>query len=272
MERKKHLKLSCEQLGLGDTTLNNDTVGHLDVSRIYVDDKYKLLYCEVPKVACTNWKRILLILTGKMNTTDPTQLRSSLVHTIYQSKYLRTLNTYRPEEILFRIRQYYKFMFVREPLERIVSAYRNKFLTSYNQPFRLRYGRQIIRRYRENATKHSLQYGDDVRFNEFVQYLLDLKANEVFDIHWRHFYKLCHPCQLRYNFIGKHETLTEDVKFIFEELRIKQLFTFPEPPNKSQPTTDLTKSILANLSFKQLHDLWRLYSIDATLFGYSYRY
>jgi len=268
---KKQLQFACKQLGFGNITRNNNGFGDINLSRIYVDDKYKLLYCEVPKIACTNWKRILLMLTGKMNTTDPEQLRHILVHSKYQRKYLRTLNTYDPKEILFKIKHYYKFMFVREPLERIVSAYRDKFVTSNNQLFRLRYGRKIILRYRKFPTNHSLQYGDDVRFIEFVQYLLDLKGDKEFEAHWRFYNQLCQPCQLGYDFIGKYETLKEDASFILEELGIKGLVRFPRRPSNATPmTADIMKSMFANISAKRIHDLWHLYSNDYSLFGYPY--
>ena len=269
--RQRRLQSVCKQFGRGRHVLNRDSIVDSDLSRIYVDDKYRFLYCEVPKVACTNWKRILLILTGKMNTTDPERLPSNLVHTDYQTNYLRTLNAYEPEEIALRIRRYYKFMFVREPLERILSAYRNKFVNRLNQRYPLRYGGKIISRYRKKPTNHSLLYGDDVRFSEFVQYLLHLKANSVFDVHWRPFYQICHPCWLRYNFIGKYETLDDDVNFILEELGVRHLLNFPEKPrSKTSKTVDILKSMFANISSEAIHDLWRLYSVDYSLFGYPY--
>ena len=60
------------------------------------------------QVACTNWKRVLLIMSGKMNTTDPKKLRPSLVHGELSYRYLRTLVSYSPDEIEYRLRNYFK--------------------------------------------------------------------------------------------------------------------------------------------------------------------
>lgn len=77
-DRKKSLGEVCKRLRLtsNETFLNDDErITNASFKSIYVDDHYRLLYCAVPKVACTNWKRILLILTGKMNTSDPNELK-----------------------------------------------------------------------------------------------------------------------------------------------------------------------------------------------------
>lgn len=34
------------------------------VFRIFVEDRYRVLYCEVFKVGCFNWKRVFMVLVG----------------------------------------------------------------------------------------------------------------------------------------------------------------------------------------------------------------
>ncbi|KAF5895464.1 carbohydrate sulfotransferase 8-like, partial [Clarias magur] len=45
------------------------TISRMQVSRIYVEDTHKLLYCEVPKAGCSNWKRVLMVLQGQASST-----------------------------------------------------------------------------------------------------------------------------------------------------------------------------------------------------------
>ncbi|KAG5282637.1 hypothetical protein AALO_G00058180 [Alosa alosa] len=120
-----------------------------DLRHLVVDDEHGLLYCYVPKVACTNWKRVLMVLTGKGRYHEPLAIPANEAHVPGN---LRTLSEYSAAEINRRLRSYLKFIFVREPFERLVSAYRNKFTRSYNTAFHKRYGTKIIRRHRPNRS------------------------------------------------------------------------------------------------------------------------
>uniref|UniRef100_A0A8C4ZY07 Carbohydrate sulfotransferase n=1 Tax=Gadus morhua TaxID=8049 RepID=A0A8C4ZY07_GADMO len=113
-----------------------------DLKHLVVDEDHQLLYCYVPKVACTNWKRVMMVLTGRGN--DPMEIPSNEAHL---SANLKTLNQYSIADINHRLKHYLKFLFVREPFERLVSAYRNKFTLKYNSSFHKRFGTRIVRRY-----------------------------------------------------------------------------------------------------------------------------
>ena len=265
-ERSEHVKTIC---------LKKKIVPHMGIipetfSQILVDDKYQFLYCEVPKVACTNWKRIMLILTGRMNTSDPSAIPPKDAH---HQKLLRGLHTYSPDEIRYRLEHYFKFMFVRDPLERLLSAYRNKFTVKYNTYFNERFGRRIIRQYRHNPSEESLRRGHDVRFDEFVKYLVDPQttSNEPLNAHWRHYYKLCQPCRVQYDFIGKYETLHEDVRYVLQHLKVDHLVSFPAYPLRKGPSTsEMLSEAYTNVSSHDIHKLWEMYSIDFAMFQYDY--
>uniref|UniRef100_A0A3Q3L6K5 Carbohydrate sulfotransferase n=1 Tax=Labrus bergylta TaxID=56723 RepID=A0A3Q3L6K5_9LABR len=164
-----------------------------DLKHVIVDDQHGLLYCYVPKVACTNWKRVLMVLTGVAGShQDPLSIPANEAHVPGN---LRTLSEYSTSQINQRLRSYLKFVFVREPFERLVSAYRNKFTRSYNTAFHKRYGTKIVQRHRPNPEAEALERGNDVSFEEFVYYLVDpaTQREEPFNEHWERVHSLCHP-------------------------------------------------------------------------------
>ncbi len=57
--RKKLAEGVC-QLSQGHPTLNAVIDEREQLDHIIVDDEHQLLYCYIPKVACTNWKRLLV--------------------------------------------------------------------------------------------------------------------------------------------------------------------------------------------------------------------
>ncbi|MBN3281306.1 CHST9 sulfotransferase, partial [Polyodon spathula] len=137
------------------------------VSRIYVEEKHKILYCEVPKAGCSNWKRTLMVLSGLAPSID--KISHNAVH---YGKHLHKLDNFDVKGIYERLDSFTKVIVVRNPMERLVSAFRDKFEhpNNYYHPV---FGKAIIKMYRKNATQEALTTGSGVTFKEFVQYLLD---------------------------------------------------------------------------------------------------
>ncbi|XP_076870254.1 carbohydrate sulfotransferase 11-like [Brachyhypopomus gauderio] len=239
-----------------------------DLKHLVVDDRHGLLYCYVPKVACTNWKRVLMVLTGTSEQRDPLLIPASEAHVPGN---LRSLSEYSTSEINQRLRTYLKFLFVREPFERLVSAYRNKFTRSYNTAFHKRYGTLIVRRHRPRARPEALRHGDDVSFAEFVRYLADPRTlrEEPFNEHWERVHSLCHPCLIHYDVVGKYETLEEDSRYVLQLAGVDGEVAFPEPAARIPTTGDMTASFFKDISPAYQQKLYNLYKMDFLLFNYS---
>ncbi|XP_024587908.1 carbohydrate sulfotransferase 11 isoform X1 [Neophocaena asiaeorientalis asiaeorientalis] len=239
-----------------------------DLKHLVVDEDHELIYCYVPKVACTNWKRLMMVLTGRGKYSDPMEIPANEAHV---SANLKTLNQYSIPEINHRLKSYMKFLFVREPFERLVSAYRNKFTQKYNTSFHKRYGTKIVRRQRKNATQEALRKGDDVKFEEFVAYLIDphTQREEPFNEHWQTVYSLCHPCHIHYDLVGKYETLEEDSNYVLQLAGVGSYLKFPTYAKSTRTTDEMTTEFFQNISSEHQTQLYEVYKLDFLMFNYS---
>ncbi|XP_059507544.1 carbohydrate sulfotransferase 8-like isoform X2 [Stegostoma tigrinum] len=230
------------------------------VSRIWVEDRYRLLYCEVPKAGCSNWKRVLMVLGGQAQTTA--QIEHQAAH--YRNS-LRRLDSFDREGVRLRLQTYTKLLFVREPLERLVSAFRDKFErpNAYYQPL---FGSAIIARYRPNATAQAVRTGSGVTFPEFVRYLLDPARPLGMDIHWEPASRLCSPCRIRYDFIGRFERLGSEADVALRLLGAPRNLRFP----RGRPSTGpgLSRRYLSQLSPGDRLRAFHFYRSDYALFNF----
>lgn len=265
VERQERLQYNCE---LEDSEVDNNELNPESFRNILVDDLHELLYCYVPKVACTNWKRVLMIATGKWPGNDPLKIPADEAHS---PGTFQRLNNYTLPEIEKKLATYDKLIVVRHPLERLLSAYRNKFEAKHEKSakyFQSRFGKKIVKKYRSNATEESLKNGDDVTFREFVDFVTDDSENGTRNEHWRPIYELCQPCIVNYNLISKYESLIEDATEVLERIGVTSI-NFPAKPSSSEPTSSKLDRYYSTLSYKQLRKLADLYKLDLKLFDYS---
>ncbi|KAM8946710.1 carbohydrate sulfotransferase 8 isoform 2-T2 [Pelodytes ibericus] len=262
-ERKKLMQDICSKYKSGTRRI----ITPYHVSRIFVEDKHKLLYCEVPKAGCSNWKRVLMVLNGLASSTKDIQH-----NTVHYGNYLKRLDSFDRNGIFYRLNTYTKMIFIREPFERLVSAFRDKFehANNYYHPV---FGKAIISRYRVNATKEALRTGSGVLFKEFIQYLLDVHRPVGMDIHWDHVSRLCSPCLIDYDFIGKFESMEEDANFLLHLIGAPPNLTFPRfkdrHSNEERTTNKITQQYFAQLSPTERQRSFDFYYMDYQMFNYS---
>ncbi|KAI4883985.1 hypothetical protein NFI96_003366 [Prochilodus magdalenae] len=132
-----------------------DDIPNKELEHLIVDEQHGIIYCYVPKVASTNWKRLMIVLSESLladgvpyqNPLDiPVELihRSSLKCTF--NKFLKRYGKYSHDLMKIKLKKYTKFLFVRDPFVRLISAYRNKF-EQKNEHFYKKFAVIMLKKY-----------------------------------------------------------------------------------------------------------------------------
>ena len=104
----------------------------------------QVIYCFVPKAGCSTWKRTI----ARSYTTQDITVERSVLHSdrYLRARGMRRLSTYSVNGIQSRLKKYFKFLIVRHPMERLVSAFGDKFELKGVDAYFAAYARKIRER------------------------------------------------------------------------------------------------------------------------------
>ncbi|KAL4231376.1 hypothetical protein ACF0H5_008955 [Mactra antiquata] len=169
----------------------------------------QMYYCEVPKVGCTYWKRVLLYLSHsyqQSNVHQPSDLDKIYVH--FAKHY--NLGKFNMDEEIMDKTIDTSFMFTRDPYARLWSAYIDKF---FLPDFWGQHGTNYGTLAGVNVPEKDFRCFKDISFVDFLTAITKIWPGRL-DHHWEPIYLLCGPCHINYAVIGKMETFLEDVEYI----------------------------------------------------------
>ncbi len=182
-------------IGISQHTINHNIVLH----------KYKAIYFPIPKVACSSLKMLSAdLLDMKVVGSD---LKEDIHHQDFPcvKKY----------KIYKQYKHYFKFCFVRNPWDRLVSCYMNKIC-------------HVEDINRETAARF-IEFGDNSKifrigmsFEEFINAVCDI-PDERADAHIisQHTYITDDAGNLLVDFIGKLENIESDFSYVCDKIDIK---------------------------------------------------
>uniref|UniRef100_A0A3Q3VQQ6 Carbohydrate sulfotransferase n=1 Tax=Mola mola TaxID=94237 RepID=A0A3Q3VQQ6_MOLML len=286
--RKKRIADMCsgkDSVEFPGRTRAFEQIPNRELDHLIVDDTHQIIYCYVPKVACTNWKRVMVVLSQSLISpssgrpyTDPESIPPDLVHNsslhLTFAKFWRHYGSLSRHLMALKLQHYTKFLFVRDPFVRLISAFRNKFARP-NEDFYRQFGSVMVRRYGNvsgslpETAAEAFAAGVKPTFEQFIRYLLDpeTEMESIFNEHWRQVYRLCHPCQVKYDFIGRLETLETDAEHLLKLLEVDHLVQFPSG-NRNRTAASWERDWFAQIPIAMRRELYKLYEPDFDLFGY----
>ncbi|NXO78833.1 CHST8 sulfotransferase, partial [Sitta europaea] len=230
-------------------------------NQLFVEHKHKFIYCEVPKVGCSNWKRIIFILQSDFSA-EASEIKHDNIHS---TSLIKRMVSYSPALQKEFLSNYTKVMFTRHPLERLVSAYRDKLL--HSEPY---YSVTIANEIKEMFRKNK-NSPEKVSFQEFVSFVISKPAHTL-DIHWKPMFLLCNPCNIHYDILGKYETLGLDSEHVLKVISAPENLQYPSLKrygSEKRTDGDITLEYLRQLTSEQIEKIKKLYEMDFFLFNYT---
>ena len=171
---------------------------------------------------------------------------------------------------LERLKTYYKFIMIRNPLERLLSAYRNKIepaLTNATtvvnkiqyvegETYFDNHKHFILSRYRPLDILQQKTKSMQVSFSDFVQWILDTQEY-ILNEHFAMQITNSQPCMVKYDFHANFKNFSTDVRLLIEKLNTHtDYFT----DHDSHKPTEQTRLFLGRYYSQLSHELkYRLF-------------
>ncbi len=182
VDRVTRMDKICRQNHIREYKYESKIGKNNTVNLLFVDDDRKLLYCQIGKVGSVTFIEYLL----------ETKLGTPFVKNTY--KYFTKANIKRiwktpVSEIDAKYKDYTRFVVVRHPLQRVVSAYYET----------------IIKRklYRQNKSTEPMS------LDEFLR---NVTGNLMEDNdHWTRYHNVCKLCLIKYDYVVQTETMESDI-------------------------------------------------------------
>jgi Sulfotransferase family len=222
------------------------------VYAINISLRYKYIFVETPKCACTAIKMAL----QRLELSDPDFDRGEFedIHDRASSPLLsaRQIGSFRK---LINRPEMFKFCFVRHPCTRLLSCYLDKIQRDHPQKI------QILRQL--GLPEHRLDVA--VTFDQFVRAVAEQPVS-LMNPHWRVQYYQTMQIGIKYDFIGRFEHFADDVRVLEDRISPELAVCFrPEFRNATDATTEIENYMTGDLR----EMIYRKFQVDFDHFGYE---
>lgn len=236
--------VSGQEIRLKGPEVVHDESSEYEKTEYLIFNDRKLVYLVTSKVACTSIKTVLgeaYSITTQGDIHSPG---------LWANKMVRSLGP--------RYKTYFKFSFVRNPFDRIVSCYRNRVLPKrgkhdvyYGSYFEIYYEFNYIAKIR-----------GDMSFDEFVKSIVKV-PHHLADRHFKSQYSVLYSNkQCKVDFVGKYETLDEDWGYLANKFNFNTQLPRLNKSNQGKMYWEYYNPELIELVFNYYKD-------DILTFGYE---
>jgi hypothetical protein len=180
-----------------------------------------------------DWRRVFYKLGGKTKETDLNKISADkLLDDKNFLLFSQLLNDTKNEVI----REYKKFIIIRNPFERILLIYQQIFIDhDHSKAIKSKWVKAINKYIRKNKKKSK-----DITLDEFLKFVLLIGSKDVpkelayfvnqklhLSIH-----DLCFPCNIQYNLVGDFKNLVDDSNYVLKKIGAN--FSFPTKSSLSE--------------------------------------
>ncbi|XP_052788582.1 carbohydrate sulfotransferase 11-like [Mya arenaria] len=219
------------------------------IGEMWASPRHSIAFCVVPKVGCTYWKRIFRFIEkdySDAGVNAPSDIDRISVHYDKLSSVVRVdlRNPGDENNIVPAL----KFMYTRDPYERIWSAYLDKYFL----PDFWHRAKGVAKALRPNVTSTSLKCGNDVTFAELLEYIVNNRhftdSERRVNEHFQPTVFSCNPCKYPFDIIGKAETFAKDEGLILASAWL--LGKVSERKHSDRVLTEVNSLVDYNLDIK----------------------
>ena len=242
-----------------------------------MDDKSRTLFCFAPKVGCTNLKLLFFINQGLINESELQVSRDEvdqgrLEAVMFKHSFMNRNDAQRKHSL----KNYFKFIMYRNPLERLVSGYRSKVqrypligtmpdTPHYNwlreEVYKFKHAEEY-EAWSEAGSKTEIQ----ISFPDFIDYWLSNPESVRYDHHFRPIAELCHPCRTRFDFYGNFRRFEEDTAVLRLRLHAKDEYLRHNYYNSTTETSYLLSEYYEQLSEEQKRSVFHRFLPELDFF------
>ena len=244
---------------------------------VYISE-LKILYCDVPKAASSNLRRLIYVYFNQSNSFENLDRNRIWLEekNFFEQFYLKA-----NDRSIYENRTIFKFLLVRHPFQRIYSTFYDKFVNNQIDDTISGWKQleeDILLQIYPNESLINIRRNDlKVDLRTFLLYIIDsIRKKQIINSHWQQITQRCGFCLMDYDWIGKIENFEDDQKILLKKfLKVNLRFPSKEFDRQEKKPVRLDHQQLIQLfrNTIQNDELFRIlidyYQPDFHLFHYA---